>query len=61
MLNSPDVPDFVMDVLVYHEMLHAELPNQGHSKEFKRRERMHPERDEADIFLDTIHDKFIID
>jgi hypothetical protein len=38
-LNSPDVPKFVMEFLVYHEMLHADLPSAGHNRNFKERER----------------------
>ncbi len=39
MLNSLKVPRFVMEFLVYHEVLHADMPNNGHDKHFRKRER----------------------
>ena len=39
LLNSPDIPEFVVEFLVYHELLHADMPDQGHSQEFRERER----------------------
>jgi hypothetical protein len=38
-LNSPDVPRFVLEFLVYHEALHADMPNSGHDRSFRDRER----------------------
>lgn len=38
-LNSPDVPRFVMEFLVYHEALHADMPSAGHDRNFRERER----------------------
>lgn len=38
-LNSPKVPRFVLEFLVYHEVLHADMPNNGHDKFFRERER----------------------
>ncbi len=38
-LDSPDVPLFAMEFLVYHEGLHADMPGAGHNREFRRRER----------------------
>lgn len=38
-LNSPKLPRFVMEFLVYHEVLHADMPNNGHDKLFRERER----------------------
>jgi superfamily II DNA or RNA helicase len=38
-LNSPDVPLFVMEFLVFHEALHADMPNSGHNRDFRQRER----------------------
>lgn len=38
-LNSPDVPRFVMEFLVYHEVLHADMPSSGHDRNFRERER----------------------
>lgn len=38
-INSPDVPRFVVEFLVYHEMLHAYLPYSNHNKDFRSKER----------------------
>jgi superfamily II DNA or RNA helicase len=38
-LNSPDVPLFVLEFLVFHEALHADMPNSGHNRDFRQRER----------------------
>jgi superfamily II DNA or RNA helicase len=38
-LNSPDVPRFVMEFLVYHEGLHADMPSAHHDRNFRERER----------------------
>lgn len=38
-LNSPDVPQFVVEFLMYHEALHADMPTSGHNSEFRQRER----------------------
>ena len=38
-LNSPKIPRFVMEFLVYHEVLHADMPNNGHDKVYRERER----------------------
>ncbi len=38
-LNSPDVPVFVVEFLMYHEMLHADMPSAGHNPDFRQRER----------------------
>jgi len=38
-LNSPDVPLFVVEFLMFHEMLHADMPSAGHNKDFRLRER----------------------
>ena len=37
-LNSPDIPRFVIEFVLYHEMLHTVLPNNGHDRVFKERE-----------------------
>jgi len=39
-LNSPDIPLFVMELLMYHELLHADMPYAGHNPDFKARERL---------------------
>lgn len=38
-LNSPDVPLFVLEFLMFHEMLHADMPSAGHNRDFRQRER----------------------
>jgi hypothetical protein len=38
-LNSPDVPLFVLEFLMFHEMLHADMPSAGHNRDFRLRER----------------------
>lgn len=38
-LNSPDVPLLNLESLLYHEALHADMPNSGHNREFRERER----------------------
>jgi|JI10StandDraft_1071094.scaffolds.fasta_scaffold33260_3 superfamily II DNA or RNA helicase len=52
-LNSPDVPVEVLECLVFHELLHYELPYEGHSAEFRRREREHPALTRTNEFLDS--------
>ena len=39
-LNSPDVPLAILEFLVYHELLHADMPKIGHKGNFYERERM---------------------
>lgn len=38
-LQSPDIPPFVLEYLMFHEMLHAEMPSAGHNRDFRARER----------------------
>lgn len=38
-LNSPDVPRFVVEFLMFHEMLHADMPSAGHNRDYRARER----------------------
>lgn len=38
-LSSPDVPLFVLEFLMFHEMLHADMPSAGHNRDFRLRER----------------------
>ncbi|MBK7154802.1 MAG: DEAD/DEAH box helicase family protein [Sandaracinaceae bacterium] len=37
-LNSPDIPLFVLEFLMHHELLHAEMPHSGHGPDFRQRE-----------------------
>ncbi len=58
-LDDPKVPSFVLDFVVYHEMLHIALPpKQGsgnkrivHHKAFREAEARFPRRDEAERWL----------
>lgn len=38
-LNSPDIPLLVVEFMLYHELLHAAMPNSGHNKDFREQER----------------------
>ncbi len=56
--DDPDVPAFVVEFVMYHEMLHMEqgddLLHKGkraHDVEFRRREKLHPKYSQADKFL----------
>jgi hypothetical protein len=47
-LNDPEVPRYVVEAVVYHEMLHADMPPEirggkrmFHTPEFRRRERLY--------------------
>lgn len=46
-LNSPDVPRFVAEFVMFHELLHAEMPSAGHNRDFRQRERAFCPSDEA--------------
>lgn len=37
-LDSPDVPRFVLEFLLFHELLHADMPSANHNSDFRRRE-----------------------
>lgn len=39
-LNSPDVPRYVMEFLLFHELLHAAMPSAGHNRDYRARERL---------------------
>ncbi len=54
-LCSKDIPSYVIEFIIYHEMLHFEL-KMGHTPEFKRYEEMYPQYDEAEIILSEIGD-----
>jgi hypothetical protein len=48
LLDDPDVPRYVVEAVVYHEMLHADMPPEVragrrlfHTPEFRRRERLY--------------------
>ncbi|HRG94682.1 MAG TPA: DEAD/DEAH box helicase [Polyangiaceae bacterium] len=46
-LNSPDVPRYVMEFLLYHEFLHALMPSAGHNREYRAKERLFAPSSEA--------------
>lgn len=53
-LDHPEVPEFFVRFIIFHEMLHAELKVQDkrgrrciHSREFRRREHAHPDFERA--------------
>lgn len=46
-INSPDVPRFVIEFLLYHEILHAYLPYSGHNKDFRAKEKAFVPSDKA--------------
>jgi hypothetical protein len=58
-LDRPEVPEFVVESIVYHEMLHAALPptrsrngrRRVHTAEFRRRERLYARFEEAEAWL----------
>jgi predicted metal-dependent hydrolase len=57
-LDQPWVPRYVIESVIYHELLHAALPpvEKGgrrcvHTAEFKRRERLFPRLDEAQAWI----------
>lgn len=39
LLDSPDVPRFVAEFVMLHELLHADMPSAGHNADFRARER----------------------
>lgn len=46
-LDSPDIPYFALEFLVFHEMLHADMPSAGHNRDFRARERSYTPSAEA--------------
>ena len=58
-LDRADVPRYVVEAVVYHEMLHAAIPavvvngrRRIHSPEFKRRERLYPHHEKAERWIE---------
>lgn len=39
LLDSPDVPRFVAEFVLFHELLHGDMPSAGHNPDFRARER----------------------
>ena len=57
LLDSPDMSSETMEYLLWHEYLHIWL-KQGHTKEFRRLERMWPTCVEGDRELTTLNERF---
>ncbi|SCY73038.1 Superfamily II DNA or RNA helicase [Lachnospiraceae bacterium XBB2008] len=57
-LNSVNVPREVVKFVIYHELIHEDIPN--HGKEFKLREGLYPNIEDHDHFLDTMFRKYDI-
>ncbi|OHV56973.1 hypothetical protein BCD48_43520 [Pseudofrankia sp. BMG5.36] len=58
----PDqIPDVVLEYLLWHEMLHQVLPGHGHDAEFRRLEALWPDADLHDHALDTLAERFDLD
>ncbi|MEL7061234.1 MAG: hypothetical protein AAGN46_14525 [Acidobacteriota bacterium] len=64
-LDRVEVPEFVVEVVVHHEALHAVVPPRAtagrrrliHPPEFRRREREHPRCAEANRWIETHFDR----
>lgn len=59
-LDAPDVPDYVVDYVMYHELLHKKLGRQmvngrhyAHTSAFREAERAFPHYEEAQAFLNN--------
>ncbi len=59
--DHPAVPRYVLEYIVYHEMLHLKFPVKlrgsrrcVHSKEFQAEERLFPQLGEANVFLSRL-------
>jgi hypothetical protein len=52
------VPDEVLEYLLWHEVLHHLLPGQGHDAEFRPLEAVWPESEKHDHFLDTLGERY---
>ena len=52
-LDHPDIPEFVAEYVLYHELLHLEgdALSPRHGRDFRRREREHPRWEEAEKWL----------
>src|SRR5690606_23452683 len=57
LLDSPDVPESVLQFLLWHEYLHLHLQD-GHTPVFRELERRWPDHIEADGFLDRLNERF---
>lgn len=57
LLDSPSVDVDTLRFLLWHEYLHLYL-KAGHTKEYRRLERMWPDYADADRFLDNLNEVF---
>ncbi|MBD2261192.1 DEAD/DEAH box helicase [Pseudanabaena sp. FACHB-2040] len=57
LLDSPDMKAEHLKFLLWHEYLHLYL-QQGHSSTFREHERVWPNYQDADNFMDTLNEKF---
>jgi predicted metal-dependent hydrolase len=57
-LDSPNVPEFVCDYILYHELLHTKQSGKpfsvGHGADFKEQEKQYPKREEAEKLLKNL-------
>lgn len=68
LLDTQQVPQYVIEYVIYHEMVHAACPpyvdargkNCIHTKEFKELERKFEQFDEAQKWLSTHHKNFFV-
>jgi superfamily II DNA or RNA helicase len=60
LLRAPkyQVPDEVLQFLIYHEILHNLLPGQGHDSEFREYEADWPGAIDNNLWLYTVHEKW---
>jgi len=53
--DTKDIPAFVMDYVLYHELIHLDRGfdplDRNHDENFRTQENMHPMHDEAEEFL----------
>jgi hypothetical protein len=66
LLNSTEAPEFVLEFIVFHELLHHEdhqsgWPGAPHGGEFRARERKFPDHVDADGWLDAFDDRYVAD
>lgn len=57
-LNSKDVPKETVKYVIYHEILHEDIPH--HGPEFRQKEHLYPKWEEHDHTLDTLFRKYSI-
>lgn len=60
-LDSDDVPDYIVDFVVYHEILHLRQDmtkaHRPHNAQFRSWERMFPQYDEAEEYLKNFYSR----